>query len=211
MKAWLSIEYREGNSRIEAWLSGPGVGPDFVGSTWKGWKTALPQGFGVGPQHTYRKQFDNLLEHLTDRCVNMAMSEFVATELSPSPASNKSPFILILAIFGCFNFLGGIVNLLSASSLIYKDSYLGIARPMFVNAIFDIFIGISIFASSRALAKGKTLAVWLFSSGILLDIVGKLITGEKLNYLFIVFGISVLWQISGQINQRTNPTLVSSE
>ncbi len=195
MKAWLSVENRGENARVEAWLSGPGVGPDFEGNAWRGWKTALPQGIGFGPQFIYRKQFDALLGLLKGKTQN------AIEENSPQPASGSGPILdkSILtkgnALLGIVILIGAAINLLSAASLLLKSVFPSLAREMLTSGIFSVVVGVLVFVSSRALAKGKLVAAWLYGVGILIDSIYNIIAGRATNYLFIGFGVIFIWQM----------------
>ncbi len=211
MKAWLSVEYREGNGRIEAWLSGPGVGPDFEGSAWNGWKIALPQGFGLGPHHIYRKKFNDLLKQMTEKYPHIFMSETVKIEPPAVKTPVKPPLATVFAVYGIFLIIAGILSLLSAASFIYMKSFLDMANHILIRSISDIAVGLLIFASSKAMVKGKGIAIWLYGLGMLLEISSQLITGEKLNYLFITFGIYAIWEIYKITKKKSDSSLTFSE
>jgi hypothetical protein len=71
----------------------------------------------------------------------------------------------------------------------------GLAEAMLTDAVYEFALGALLFASSRAFAKGRILAVWLYAASILLDVLYNILTGNPLNYLFIGFGLLLIWQI----------------
>jgi hypothetical protein len=52
-----------------------------------------------------------------------------------------------------------------------------------------------IIASGQALSLRKAHAIWLFGSSILIESLYNLVMGYPLNYVFIVLGLLMLWQI----------------
>lgn len=210
VKAWLSVEHGGGIGKLEAWMSGTGVGPDFEGDAKKGWKIALPQGFGLGPQHIYRKKFNNLLNKIAEKYPHIIMDETV--KIAPTvKVSTKSSLSPIFTIYGLFLVISGGITLLSALSFVSTKSFPDLANDMLLKSIFDIAVGILIFATSRAMAKGKALAIWLCGISMVIEVSGQLITGEKLNFLFIMFGIYALWHISQENKRQASPALASSD
>ena len=110
------------------------------------------------------------------------------------PVVKRSTFVIAFAAFGVASILAGLVNSLSANLWLSKAS-----TPSFVNAsqidgAYNFVLGLLIIASSVALVRGRMLALWLYGGSILLDICFNLIMGYPLNYLFIGFGLLMLWQ-----------------
>jgi hypothetical protein len=70
-----------------------------------------------------------------------------------------------------------------------------LAETMLWDAVYEFSLSALIFASSRAFAKGKILSVWLYGGSILLDSLYNILTGNPLNYIFIGFGLLLIWQI----------------
>lgn len=111
------------------------------------------------------------------------------------PVLKKSTFVLALAIFGVFSTLAGIISLVTAIVLSSNSSMPSLAETMLTDTVYEFSLGALIFASSRAFAKGKILSIWLYGGSILLDSLYNILTGSPLNYLFIGFGLLVIWQI----------------
>lgn len=107
----------------------------------------------------------------------------------------KSTFVIALAVLGGITILAGIVSLVSAIILLLNTSLPSLSSIMLTDAVADMAIGTLIIASSRAFAKGKFLAVWLFGGSILLDSLYSLIRGYELHYIFIGLGILFIWQM----------------
>ena len=104
------------------------------------------------------------------------------------PVLKKSTFVFALAIFGVFSALAGIMSLATAIMLPSDTS-------LWTDAIYGFSLAALIFASARTFTRGKILSVWLYGGSILLDILYNLATGNPLNYLFIGFGLLLVWQI----------------
>ena len=104
------------------------------------------------------------------------------------PVLKKSTFVFALAIFGVFSALAGIISLATAI-MIPSDA------SLWTDAVYEFSLAAVIFASSRAFTQGKILSVWLYGSSILLDTLYNLATGNPLNYLFIAYGLLLVWQI----------------
>ena len=104
------------------------------------------------------------------------------------PVLKKSTFVFALAIFGVFSALAGLISLGTAITL-SSDA------ALWTDAVYEFSLAALIFASSRAFTGGKILSVWLYGGSILLDTLYNLATGNPLNYLFIGFGLLLIWQI----------------
>lgn len=111
------------------------------------------------------------------------------------PALKKSAFVAALAIFGVFSGLAGIISLGSAITLASATTLSSFADTMMIDAVYEFTLAALIFASSRAFSKGKILSVWLYSGSIVLDVLYNIVTGNPLNFVFIGFGLLLIWQI----------------
>ncbi|HET6594174.1 MAG TPA: hypothetical protein VFG81_01040 [Anaerolineales bacterium] len=111
------------------------------------------------------------------------------------PVLKKSTFVIALAIFGVFSILAGMISLATWVTLSSGAVMPGLAEAMLTDAVYEFALGALLFASSRAFAKGRILAVWLYAASILLDVLYNILTGNPLNYLFIGFGLLLIWQI----------------
>ena len=111
------------------------------------------------------------------------------------PALKKSTFVAALALFGVFSALAGAISLASAIILSSGVSGSGLANTLLTDTVYEFSLAALIFASARTFTRGKILSVWLYGSSILLDILYNLATGNPLNYLFIGFGLFLVWQI----------------
>ena len=107
----------------------------------------------------------------------------------------KSTFVISLAVLGGITILAGIVSLVSAIILLSNASLPSLANTMLTDAAVDTTIGALIIASSRAFAKGKFLAIWLFGGSILLDSLYSLLRGYELHYILIGLGILFISQM----------------
>ena len=104
------------------------------------------------------------------------------------PVLKKSTFVFALAIFGVFSALAGLISLATAITL-SSDA------ALWTDAVYEFSLAALIFASARAFTGGKILSVWLYGGSIHLDTLYNLATGNPLNYLFIGFGLLLIWQI----------------
>lgn len=111
------------------------------------------------------------------------------------PVLKKSTFVIALAIFGVFSVLAGMISLATWITLSSGAAMPGLAEAMLTDAVYEFVLGALIFASSSALAKGRILSVWLYAGSILLDSLYNIVTGYPLNYVFIGFGLLLIWQI----------------
>jgi hypothetical protein len=111
------------------------------------------------------------------------------------PALKKSTFVIALAIFGVFSVLAGMISLATWITLSSGAAMPGLADAMLIDAVYEFILGALIFASSRAFAKGKMLSVWIYAASILLDSLYNIVTGYPLNYVFVGFGLLLIWQI----------------
>jgi hypothetical protein len=107
----------------------------------------------------------------------------------------KPVFVLSLTIFGVFSTLAGMISLATAIILSSNASMPGLANAMLIDTVYEFGLGALIFASTRAFKKGSLLSVWLYGGSIVLDSVYNLATGQPLNYIFIGFGLLLIWQI----------------
>ena len=76
-----------------------------------------------------------------------------------------------------------------------------LAETMLVDAVYEFSLAALIFASSRAFSRGKLLSVWLYGGSLILDCLYNLMMGNPLNYLFLGFGLLLIWQILRFRNQ----------
>jgi hypothetical protein len=111
------------------------------------------------------------------------------------PVLKKSTFVAALAIFGVFSALAGIISLVTAIILSSDASAPSLAEAMLTDAVYEFSLAALIFASSRTFAKGQFLSVWLYGGSIILDSLYNVVMGYSLNYVFIGFGLLLIWQI----------------
>jgi len=137
------------------------------------------------------------MQHTTTqpRITAITQSKIAAITQTDQSVFNKSTLAIALAGLGGVTILAGIVSLVSAIILLSTASMPSLSSTILTNAVFDMTIGALVIASSRALARGKILAVWLYGGSILLDSLYSLISGYPLHYIFIGLGALVIWQI----------------
>lgn len=111
------------------------------------------------------------------------------------PVLKKPAFVIALSIFGVFSTLAGIISLATAIILSSNASMPSLAEAMLIDAVYEFSLSALIFASSRAFTKGRILSIWLYGGSILLDSLYNVLAGNPLNYVFIGFGILLIWQV----------------
>jgi hypothetical protein len=111
------------------------------------------------------------------------------------PVLKKSTFVAALAIFGVFSALAGIISLVTAIILSSDASVPSLAEAMLTDAVYEFSLAALIFASAKAFATGKILSIWLYGGSIILDSLYNVVMGYSLNYVFIGFGLLLIWQI----------------
>lgn len=107
----------------------------------------------------------------------------------------KSTYIIALAVFGGMSILAGVISLISAIVLLSNAAMPSLVNTILTNVAFDFILGALIIASSRALAQGKMLAVWLYGISLLVDSFYSLVMGYSPNYIFMGLGLILIWQM----------------
>jgi hypothetical protein len=107
----------------------------------------------------------------------------------------KSDFVVALLFFGVCSILAGIVSFVSAIILLSNGTAPDPVSRMLIEPVYQLSLGVLILASSRAFAKGKLLSIWLYVGSIVIDSLYHMIMGYPLNYLFVGFGLFLIWQI----------------
>ena len=133
--------------------------------------------------------------------MNLSTTQPRIAAVTHQPVLNKPVFVAALAIFGAFNLLAGIINLVTAIILFTNASIPSLASTTLTDAAYKLSLGALIIASSSAFKKGRFLCVWLYAGSLILDSFYNLITGYPLNYLFVAFGLLLIWQISKYRNE----------
>jgi len=116
--------------------------------------------------------------------------------ITHQPVVKRSTFVIALAAFGVASILAGLTNFISTSIWLSKNPTPGLVPTSQIDVAFEITLGALIITSSAALAQGRMLAIWLYGASLLLDIFFNLAMGYPLNYLFIGFGVLMIWQIT---------------
>lgn len=107
----------------------------------------------------------------------------------------KSTYVIALAVFGGMSLLAGVISLISAIVLLSNAAMPSVVNTILTDVAFDFILGSLIIASSRALAKGKMLAVWLYGGSLLIDSFYSLRVGYSPNYIFMGLGLLLIWQM----------------
>jgi hypothetical protein len=107
----------------------------------------------------------------------------------------KSTYVIALAVFGGMSILAGVISFVSAIILLSNAAMPSLVNTILTDVAFNFVLGALIIASSRALAQGKMLAVWLYGSSLLIDSFYSLVMGYPLNYIFMGLGLLLIWQM----------------
>jgi hypothetical protein len=107
----------------------------------------------------------------------------------------KSTFVIAIAVFGGMSILAGIISSVSAIVILSETSMPGMVNTILADVAFDFTLGALIIASLRAVTQGKMLAVWLYATGLIIDGFYSLVMGHPLNYIFMGFGLLLIWQM----------------
>ena len=107
----------------------------------------------------------------------------------------KSTYVIPLAVFGGMSILAGVISLVSVTVLLSNVVMPSLVNTILTDVAFDFILGALIIASSRAVARGKMLAVWLYAGSLLMDGFYSLVMGYPLNYIFMGIGLLLIWQM----------------
>jgi hypothetical protein len=117
------------------------------------------------------------------------------TVIPRQPVFNKSILGIAIAAFGILNVLVGVIGLVSVIIPFLSTSILTLAGTTLSNALFDLFLGAVILGSFRAFTQGRPAAIWLYVASLAIDLLYKLVMGYPVNYVFIGFGVLLIWQL----------------
>ena len=115
--------------------------------------------------------------------------------ITPQVVVKKSTFSVALAALGSMSILAGIISSVSAIVLLSETSMPGMINSVLADVACNFILSTLIMASWRALAQGQMLAIWLFGSSLLIDSFYSLVMGYQLNYVFVGFGLILIWQM----------------
>ena len=107
----------------------------------------------------------------------------------------KSNFMIALMALGTMSILAGVISSVSAIVLLSEAPLSGMVNSVLADIICNFVLGALIMTSWKALAQGKMLAVWLFGSSLLIDSFYSLVMGYTLNYIFLGFGVLLIWEM----------------
>ena len=107
----------------------------------------------------------------------------------------KSTFMIALTALGTMSILAGVISSVSAIVLLSEAPLSGMVNSVLADVACNFILGALIMTSWKALAQGKMLAVWLFGSSLLLDSFYSLVMGYTLNYVFLGFGLLLIWEM----------------
>ena len=109
--------------------------------------------------------------------------------------AKKSTFMIAVAALGTMSILAGVISSVSAIVLLSEAPLSGMVNSVLADVACNFILGVLIMASWKALAQGKMLAVWLFGSSLLIDSLYSLVLGYTLNYVFLGFGLLLIWEM----------------
>ena len=115
--------------------------------------------------------------------------------ITPQLVVKKSAFVIALAALGGMSLLAGVISSISAIVLLSEAPMSGMVNSVLADIVCNFIMGALIVASWKALTQGKMLTVWLFGSSLLIDSFYSLVMGYQLNYVFVGFGLLLIWQI----------------
>ena len=107
----------------------------------------------------------------------------------------KSTFMIALTALGTMSILAGVISSVSAIVLLSEAPLSGMVNSVLADVACNFILGALIMASWKALAQGKMLAVWLFGSSMVIDSLYSLAMGYTLNYVFLGFGLLLIWEM----------------
>lgn len=107
----------------------------------------------------------------------------------------KSTFVIALLALGSMSILAGVISSVSAIVLLSEVPMSGMVNSVLADVVCNFILGALIMTSWRALSQGKMLTVWLFGSSLLIDSFYSLVMGYPLNYIFMGFGLLLIWQM----------------
>ena len=115
----------------------------------------------------------------------------VPLTLSPPRVSKKAIFVIAVGFFGICSIFAGIMSIV----LLLNGILSAPASSLWIQIGYELSLGALMLVGARALAKGKLLSIWLYGGSIIIDSVYHLMMGYPLNYLFIAFGLLLIWQL----------------
>jgi hypothetical protein len=115
--------------------------------------------------------------------------------ITQPPGINKTIFVFALAFFGVIGILSGIMNLVAAIIQLSSGSLTGVASTVWIDIAFNLSLGGLILASLGAFTERRMLSIWLYAASIIVDGIYHLMMGYPLNYLFMGFGLLLIWQL----------------
>jgi hypothetical protein len=111
------------------------------------------------------------------------------------PVPKKFTFVVALAFFGVCSILASIVSFVSVIILLLNATMPEPVSRMLIEPTYELTLGALILVSSRTFAKGKLLSIWIYAGSIVIDSLYHMFMGYPLNYLFVGFGILLIWQL----------------
>lgn len=200
---WISIENLGTITKLSAWISPKGLGPDQKGNFWKGNKVPVPTGFVTGSPRRFKEQFNDLLARLNN-VSNEAPVSLKTLNANATMASKedyaKGLLVLAIIIFG-----SGALSALNGVNSITNQLSPTFANSLLQDGIIDMVLGIVVFTSSRLLKSGKALSIWLYGATVLFSIGQDLAIGAKFPFFTVIFSV---WAISQLVGLKKQGQLV---
>lgn len=192
---WLSIENLGSHTKLSAWVAPGSLGPDEIGSFWKGNKIPLPIGFALGPLGRFKRQFNMFLGMIR----NESSDTSVVTQggkTFQTPWSRES-FAKVFIWMGVFVLLYGGLSLYNGTSPLARQLFPATAEEFVRDGLTNLFMGVVFVTCAMLLKKGKAISIWLYGGTMLFSAGLNLARGADFPFFPILFGVWVTSQLLG--------------
>lgn len=105
-------------------------------------------------------------------------------------APKKSIFVIALAFFGICSFLSGIISIILLLSTTVPSP-----ASALLEIVYELSLGALILVSAKTCNEGKLVSIWLYGASLIVDCLYHTLMGNPLNYLFLGFGMLLIWQM----------------
>jgi hypothetical protein len=140
-------------------------------------------------------QVHTLFELMAGKSVDTPQQEINRQIKRRRSTLNHSVITKGLMLFGIISLAMGILTLASAVSLFSSVSLSSLVKPMLLDGTSDLILGALTIASSRVMAKGRLLGIWLYVASVLMSYLYTVAVGEKLNVILLGFSLLFIWHI----------------
>lgn len=143
----------------------------------------------------YKRPVHTLFELLAGKSIDMPQEGIDRKLHRRQPTIDPSILAKGLMILGILSVTTGVLTVLLVIRLLSNAHVTSLVKPMLMEGTSDMILGTLTIASSRVIAKGRLLGIWLYIGSILINYLYSLAVGEKLNYIVLGFSILFIWQI----------------